>query len=173
MLFRSRRRPLRRPTLAHRRQLANEVCESATPRSSPLRPPALHPRTYTFFVRPVELKLTFSRYSSPLRASFRLPLAAELTTENSWPVYTPAPKLADWLESYAHSLELNVWMSTSVKSATFDDAASEWTIELERGVDGKVEQRTLKPKVVVWACGLGGGEPRMPVIEGIDRKSVV
>lgn len=60
-------------------------------------------------------------------------------------------------------------MSTSVKSATFDDAASEWTIELERGVDGKVEQRTLKPKVVVWACGLGGGEPRMPVIEGMVR----
>lgn len=89
--------------------------------------------------------------------------------KHSWPVYTPAPKLADWLESYAQSLELNVWMSTSVTSATFDDAASEWTVELERGVDGKTEQRTLKPKIIVWACGLGGGEPKMPVIEGMVR----
>jgi hypothetical protein len=34
----------------------------------------------------------------------------------TWPVFTPAVKLGDWLESYAHALELNVWTSSEVTS---------------------------------------------------------
>lgn len=84
-----------------------------------------------------------------------------------WPVYCPAPKLANWLESYAESLELNVWTSTNIVSSSFDTASDKWTFELARTVNGKIERRVLTPRIVVWCCGLGGGIPRMPIIEGM------
>ena len=49
----------------------------------------------------------------------------------SWPVYTPAQKLANWLESYADALELNVWTSSTVTKAT-QDANNEWDVTVER-----------------------------------------
>ncbi|KAL8292478.1 hypothetical protein RQP46_001090 [Phenoliferia psychrophenolica] len=83
----------------------------------------------------------------------------------SWPVYTPAGKLADWHESYAHSLELNIWNSTEVISTVFDDKAKIWTVV----VDHNGERRTLKPTFVVWAAGIGGGSVIMPDIPGMDQ----
>lgn len=85
---------------------------------------------------------------------------------SSWPVYTPASKLADWLESYAHSLELNVWTSTNIISADFDEKTEIWRVELVRG---NGERRTFFPKFVVWAAGIGGGEGVMPKIPGMVR----
>ncbi|KAK4701566.1 hypothetical protein P7C70_g4662, partial [Phenoliferia sp. Uapishka_3] len=82
----------------------------------------------------------------------------------SWPVYTPAPKLADWLESYAHSLELNIWTSTNVLSTSFDETEKIWTVEVE----SHGHKRTFKPKIVVWAAGIGGGGVLMPELPGMD-----
>ncbi|RDB19967.1 putative indole-3-pyruvate monooxygenase YUCCA3 [Hypsizygus marmoreus] len=45
----------------------------------------------------------------------------------TWPVYTPALKLAKWLEHYAEALELNVWTSSTVVSAKQDPATSNGT----------------------------------------------
>ena len=83
----------------------------------------------------------------------------------SWPVYTPALKLADWLESYAHSLELNVWTSANVVSIEREtkDSGKRWSVLVER--DGG-RKRTLKVDHVVLALGPGGGLPKYPDIPG-------
>jgi len=83
----------------------------------------------------------------------------------SWPVFTPALKLADWLESYAHSLELNVWTSATVTSIEREtgDSGKRWTVQVERQ-DGR--KRVFKVDHVVLALGFSGGIPRIPDIPG-------
>lgn len=82
---------------------------------------------------------------------------------STWPVYTPALKLADWLESYAHSLELNVWTSSTVTSAKQDSTTKKWTIVVETG-KGK---RELCVEHVIFALGIGGNKPKMPEYPGM------
>jgi cation diffusion facilitator CzcD-associated flavoprotein CzcO len=48
----------------------------------------------------------------------------------SWPVFTPKDKFADWLECYAKTLELNIWTRTVIKSSSWNDETSRWTIEV-------------------------------------------
>ena len=83
----------------------------------------------------------------------------------SWPVYTPALKLADWLESYANSLELNVWTSATVTSIRREvgNGGKRWSVLVER--EGG-QKRTFKVDHVVLALGIGGGIPRIPDIPG-------
>lgn len=83
----------------------------------------------------------------------------------SWPVYSPALKLADWLESYAHSLELNVWTSATVTSIEKEtgDSGKRWSVQVERE-DGR--NRVFKVDHVVLALGMGSGLPRNPDILG-------
>ncbi|KAG2364036.1 hypothetical protein BDR07DRAFT_1450459 [Suillus spraguei] len=66
---------------------------------------------------------------------------------STWPIYTPAAKLADWLEGYA-----NVW----------NDSTKTWTVEVNRGSKGT---RTLTVKHLVFATG-SGGHPMVPDIPG-------
>lgn len=83
----------------------------------------------------------------------------------TWPVYTPARKLANWLESYASILEIPVWLSANVSSvARKDIGSSEWSVEVDRP-EGK---RTLKPKHVVFALGWGG-KPSIPTYPGLEN----
>jgi cation diffusion facilitator CzcD-associated flavoprotein CzcO len=74
-------------------------------------------------------------------------------------------KLADWLESYAHSLELNVWTSATVASIEKEtgDSGKRWSVRVERE-DGR--NRVFKVDHVVLALGIGGGLPRIPDIPG-------
>ncbi|KAG9312805.1 FAD/NAD(P)-binding domain-containing protein [Chiua virens] len=85
----------------------------------------------------------------------------------SWPVYTPALKLADWLESYAHSMELNVWTMATVVSVEKEtgDSGKRWSVLVERE-DGR--KRTFKVDHVVFALGIGSGRARYPNIPGQD-----
>ena len=83
----------------------------------------------------------------------------------SWPVYTPAHKLANWLESYAEALELNVWTSSTVQNAT-KDGNSEWNVTVERA-DGTT--RVLHVRHIVFAIGLGGNNPFIPEIAGREE----
>ncbi|KAI9573933.1 FAD/NAD(P)-binding domain-containing protein [Boletus coccyginus] len=85
----------------------------------------------------------------------------------SWPVFTPALKLADWLEFYSDSLELNVWTSATVTSIQREtgDSGRHWVVQVERE-DGR--KRVFKVDHVVLALGLGGGIPRNPDIPGQD-----
>ena len=46
----------------------------------------------------------------------------------NWPNFMPKDKLADWLESYANIMELNVWCKTSLQNASFDETTATWTV---------------------------------------------
>ena len=58
-----------------------------------------------------------------------------------WPRFTLKGKLADWLELYASALELNVWTSVQLQSLRYDDSKRQWTIQLEREINGRKENR--------------------------------
>ncbi|KAG1871290.1 hypothetical protein DFJ58DRAFT_763180 [Suillus subalutaceus] len=81
----------------------------------------------------------------------------------SWPVYTPALKLADWLESYAHSMELDVWTSATVMSVIPGTKGKKWTVTVQRA-DRK--ERAFEVNHVVFALGSGMGQ--IPDIPGQD-----
>ncbi|PPQ75988.1 hypothetical protein CVT24_006553 [Panaeolus cyanescens] len=101
---------------------------------------------------------------------------------STWPIFTPAPKLANWLEFYAEALDLNVWTSTTVTRMTQDEETKVWEVDVVRirkrkvkatkgnsEVEGEevVEERKFRVKHVVVACGLGGA-PNMPSYPGMD-----
>ncbi|KAF8133236.1 hypothetical protein EV363DRAFT_1397474 [Boletus edulis] len=80
----------------------------------------------------------------------------------TWPVYSPARKLADWLEGYANYLELNVWTSSVITKTEWNDHLKTWSVEIIR--DGE-DTRILKVKHLVFATGFGG-HPKSPDIPG-------
>jgi putative flavoprotein involved in K+ transport len=82
---------------------------------------------------------------------------------DNWPVFAPKDKIGDWLESYTKVMEVPYWSSTVATSATWNDAAQEWTVEVER--EGKA--LTLRPKQLVFATGMSG-KPRIPDVPGTD-----
>lgn len=79
-----------------------------------------------------------------------------------WPVYTPKDQMGDWLEMYVGIMELNYWASTVCKSASYDVAAAEWTVQVER--DGV--PMVIRPKHIVLATGMSGF-PEIPKIPGM------
>jgi cation diffusion facilitator CzcD-associated flavoprotein CzcO len=60
-------------------------------------------------------------------------------------------QLADWLESYAKALEVNVWTSATVISAS-QDASNRWKVLVRRD-DG--QEREFFVNHLVFATGLG------------------
>ncbi|KAG6855463.1 hypothetical protein H0H87_002427, partial [Tephrocybe sp. NHM501043] len=82
----------------------------------------------------------------------------------TWPVYTPAVKLANWLESYAEALELNVWTASSVVSATQEGES--WNVRISRG-DGT--ERNFTVRHIVFATGLGSNDGVFPTYPGMDK----
>lgn len=85
-----------------------------------------------------------------------------------WPVFTPKDKLAEWFESYVNALELNVWMSTTLKSSSWDESSKLWSVTVERrNSDGAVETRTLHPRHIIQATG-HSGKKNFPSVKGMD-----
>jgi cation diffusion facilitator CzcD-associated flavoprotein CzcO len=82
----------------------------------------------------------------------------------TWTAHTPKDKFADWLESYATALDLNVWMSTTFLNGHYDAEAEQWTIYVRRG-DGSI--RALHPRHFVVAGGMFGS-PKIPAVKGIE-----
>jgi putative flavoprotein involved in K+ transport len=82
----------------------------------------------------------------------------------TWPAHTPKDKFADWLESYATLLDLNVWTSTEFLNGHYDDDAQRWTIRVRR-TDGSI--RDLHPRHFFVAGGLFAG-PKIPDVKGIE-----
>jgi putative flavoprotein involved in K+ transport len=81
----------------------------------------------------------------------------------NWPVFAPKDKIGDWLEFYTRVMEVPYWSKTSCLSASFDDEAQTWTVELDR--DG--ERLTLHPTQLVLATGMSG-KPSIPTLQGQD-----
>jgi cation diffusion facilitator CzcD-associated flavoprotein CzcO len=88
-----------------------------------------------------------------------------LSFPDSWPVYLPKDKLANWMEFYADAMELNIWMRTEFLGATYDGADRRWTARLKT-YDGNV--RIMRPSHLVLAIGVSG-LPNIPRIEGLDQ----
>jgi Pyridine nucleotide-disulphide oxidoreductase len=84
---------------------------------------------------------------------------------DTWPVFVPKDKLAGWLEAYAEAMELNVWTSTRMTAASYDEGEARWTVTVRLG-DGTV--RTVQPPHLVMAIGGAAGAPFMPQIPGAD-----
>jgi hypothetical protein len=82
----------------------------------------------------------------------------------TWTAHTPKDKYADFLESYANLLDLNVWTGTTFKDAIYDDDTERWAIQVERE-DGST--RKLHPRHFVIAAGLNG-PPKIPDVKGLD-----
>ncbi|KPI43444.1 putative indole-3-pyruvate monooxygenase YUCCA3 [Cyphellophora attinorum] len=88
---------------------------------------------------------------------------------DSWPIFTPKDKLGDWFEQYAHSLELNVWMKSTITKISWSEAYKTWTVHVDRTLsDGTTESRTLHPHHIIQATG-HSGKANMPSIRGIDQ----
>lgn len=79
----------------------------------------------------------------------------------SWPVFTPGLKFADWLGSYARSLDLNVWTSATVVAVEPSASGRRWTVKVVREGGG---ERWFEVNCVVFATGLFGGAPKVPNI---------
>jgi putative flavoprotein involved in K+ transport len=82
---------------------------------------------------------------------------------DNWPVFSPKDKIGDWLESYVTVMEVPYWGGTVARSASYDEQAGEWTVEVER--DG--QPLTLRPKQLVLATGMSG-KPNVPRLPGQD-----
>jgi cation diffusion facilitator CzcD-associated flavoprotein CzcO len=87
---------------------------------------------------------------------------AYLSFPDTWPIYIPKDKLADWMEFYAESMEVNVWNETAFLGGEYNDAAKRWTVRL-RLADGST--RTMRPSHVVMAVGVSG-LPSIPKLDG-------
>ncbi|OJJ46857.1 hypothetical protein ASPZODRAFT_65690 [Penicilliopsis zonata CBS 506.65] len=87
---------------------------------------------------------------------------------STWPVFAPKDKIADFFESYASLLELNVWTRTTIVSSAYDETTKRWTVTLaRRREDGSSETRTLHPHHIIQATG-HSGEKNMPTFKGQD-----
>ncbi|OYD67903.1 flavin-containing monooxygenase [Rhodococcus sp. OK302] len=82
---------------------------------------------------------------------------------DNWPVFAPKDKIGDWLEMYTKVMEVPYWSSTTCTSASFDEKAQEWTVNVNR--NGEV--LTLRPKQLVMATGMSG-KANVPTFPGQD-----
>ncbi|KAF9874313.1 hypothetical protein CkaCkLH20_08296 [Colletotrichum karsti] len=79
-----------------------------------------------------------------------------------WPMFMPKDKLADWLESYATIMELNIWTNTTIDGADYDETTKTWTATIRRA-DGST--RVLRPRHIILATGQAG-DPIAPTFPG-------
>ncbi|KAJ3571074.1 hypothetical protein NP233_g3990 [Leucocoprinus birnbaumii] len=87
---------------------------------------------------------------------------------SNWPVYTPAKKLANWLEGYAEAMELNVWTSSTVTKATQDSTTKRWQVTVETKADAETTMRVFNVKHLIFAQGFSGGKGYIPQYPGMD-----
>jgi hypothetical protein len=83
---------------------------------------------------------------------------------SGWPLLTPKDLLADWLESYAHFLGIDVWKDATVQRSEFDADTGTWSVKVGRSGT----RRILQPRHLVFATG-NHGVPAVPTIPGREN----
>ena len=78
----------------------------------------------------------------------------------TWPVFLPKDKLADWFESYAEAMELNIWCGSSLEAGEYRDGC--WNVLIRR--EGTA--RWLRPRHVIFATGVSS-IPKRPALPGL------
>jgi putative flavoprotein involved in K+ transport len=81
----------------------------------------------------------------------------------NWPLYPSKDQFANWLDTYAAALDLDVWPDTECLHAEFDEARSEWQLQVSRAGHAIA----LQPKQLVFATGLHG-TPKLPESPGMQ-----
>lgn len=84
---------------------------------------------------------------------------------STWPKYVAKDKIANWMESYADALEINVWPGTEFLSATYDGHSRTWKARLKAG---NGDERLVQPAHIVLATSQIG-TPNIPRLAGIDN----
>ena len=88
---------------------------------------------------------------------------------SQWPIFTPKDKLADFFESYATLLELNVWTRTELVYTRYNELTKNWTVVLNRkNADGTSTVRVFHPRHVIQATG-HSGKKNQPTLKGADN----
>jgi len=90
---------------------------------------------------------------------------AYLPFPDTWPVFIPKDKLADWMAFYAEAMELNVWTKTLFLGGEYNNSDRRWTVRL-RTSDGSM--RVMRPHDIVLAAGVSG-IPSIPHLDGADE----
>lgn len=86
-----------------------------------------------------------------------------------WPIFTPKDKLADFFEAYAKLLELNVWTSTEIVDAQYEEAKGAWKVILKRKMaNGETDIRIFYPRHVIQATG-HSGKKNQPDMKGVQN----
>lgn len=83
----------------------------------------------------------------------------------TWPEFIPKDKIANWLESYVETMEINFWTETTFENADYDEATQSWRATVRRA-DGTT--RTLRPRHIVMATSVSG-TPNIPKIATIEN----
>ncbi|KAI1358738.1 hypothetical protein F5Y08DRAFT_332866 [Xylaria arbuscula] len=85
-----------------------------------------------------------------------------------WPIFTPKDKLAQFFESYATLLELNVWTRTELVYTKWNESEKVWKVTVDRkSDDGTSDVRTFHPRHIIQATG-HSGKKNQPSMNGID-----
>jgi cation diffusion facilitator CzcD-associated flavoprotein CzcO len=74
------------------------------------------------------------------------------------PYFLAAKDLARGFQRFVDQYNINVWLSTSVESASWDNEARSWTVNMNR----KGQKTKITTRHVVFAIGAGGQIPEMP-----------
>ncbi len=88
----------------------------------------------------------------------------------TWPVFTPKDKLADWMDAYATLMDLNLRTNTRVAKATEENEGKEKTWRIETIATNSEDPGSSKPSVirakhVVFATG-NSSRPKIPNFPG-------
>lgn len=92
-----------------------------------------------------------------------------------WPIFTPKDKLAEFFESYATLLELNVWMRTTLVDSKWSDEKKSWTVTVTREKEsGVTETRVFHPRHIIQATGHAGkkSQPDFPGVENFKGDTI-
>jgi cation diffusion facilitator CzcD-associated flavoprotein CzcO len=84
---------------------------------------------------------------------------------DTWPTFVPKDKLAGWLEAYAEAMEPNVWTSTEMTGAQYDERSATWSVALRQ----PDTERIIRTPHLVMAIGGSTGVPYMPTLPGLQR----
>lgn len=89
-----------------------------------------------------------------------MPLSRIFTSE--FPYFPSGKDLAKGYKQYADKYELNIWLSTTLENATYDEEQRIWTLRILRGE----KEEIVKSRHFVLAIGGGGAVPVMPDLPG-------
>ncbi|WP_431302966.1 flavin-containing monooxygenase [Sediminicoccus sp. BL-A-41-H5] len=81
---------------------------------------------------------------------------------DTWPVFIPKDKLANWFEFYVEAMELNFWTGTELVSG--QRVGDAWEVMLKRA-DGSM--RVMRPRHIVFATGVSS-IPIRPKLPGLE-----